>query len=514
MSGNVGLSYVRPTFDTRHSNNMSLLISSLRSDYDYTGDMDYLKENITRARKAMNFYMQMYDTNRALINSAYLVGHDAERGNSKAEEVASTVGNGYWDMSFMPKYDFHSNTYFYKALVDMAYLESILESKGVTVDKAEATVLTAERAGWNYGTDGTYNYTSASLTEIANNVLGALRQTKENTNHTGFWDETKGRFVAGYSDAEGVWYDYGYTMWNMEAIYYGIATEAQAKAIMEWISGVRTIAGDTSTGEDIYFFQLAPRVNTYQGTSNTDMSIFTGMYKGNQITYYGVTQLQYGGADMYTTFYDLMSRIQTFGADNAYDRLTAIQEWYMDIYKYYYQSGNITPDDFYWEYYENSQWDSDGDGVGEYWAIQNSLKGLAERDDAVGIIGIDGEFLESILPMASIYYGFFGIDSLDGNMLQVAPQLPSDLEYWTIENLLFCDVKYDLTIRENAMQITSISEEEAAKGLSLQVVFELPETEYSVYVNGIKVEENVAYTVTDGKIYVNVSLNNVIVEVR
>jgi hypothetical protein len=64
------------------------------------------------------------------------------------------------------------------------------------------------------------------------------------------------------------------------------------------------------------------------------------------------------------------------------------------------------------------------------------------------------------------------------------------------------------------MQITSISEEEAAKGLSLQVVFALPETEYSVYVNGVKVEENVAYTVTDGKIYVNVSLNNVIVEVR
>ena len=95
----------------------------------------------------------------------------------------------------------------------------------------------------------------------------------------------------------------------------------------------------------------------------------------------------------------------------------------------------------------------------------------------------------------------------------MASQLPSGLEYWTTENLLFCDVKYDLTICENAMQITSISEEEAAKGLSLQVVFDAPETDYKVYVNGFALDAS-AYTVEDGKIYVNVSLGNVIVEVR
>ncbi len=61
VTGQFGLSYVRSTFDTRHVNNNSLLISSLRQDYDYTGDLEYLKANITRARKAMNFYMQMYD---------------------------------------------------------------------------------------------------------------------------------------------------------------------------------------------------------------------------------------------------------------------------------------------------------------------------------------------------------------------------------------------------------------------------------------------------------------------
>ncbi|MBQ7949310.1 MAG: hypothetical protein IJ284_06075, partial [Clostridia bacterium] len=264
LSGDFGLSYVRSTFDTRHSNNASLLISSLRLDYEYTGDMEYLKENITRARKAMNFYMQMYDEERHLNDQSYLVGHDSDRTSPyRSDQIAMTIANGYWDMSFMPRYDFHSNTYFYKALVDLAYLEKILEDNGVHVDKSEATVLTADRQ-FNHGTSE-YNYNSESLTKIANDVVTALRQTINKTDHTGFWDEETGRFVAGYADAEDKWYDYGYTMWNMEAIYYGVATDEQAKTIMDWISGKRIVEKDKngSQGEDIYFFELAPRLNTY-----------------------------------------------------------------------------------------------------------------------------------------------------------------------------------------------------------------------------------------------------------
>ena len=95
MSGNVGLSYVRGAFDTRHTNNIALLISALRQDYDYTGDLQYLQDNITRARKAINFLMQAYDESRALIASDYLVGHDSDKtGNNKQERQASSLGNG------------------------------------------------------------------------------------------------------------------------------------------------------------------------------------------------------------------------------------------------------------------------------------------------------------------------------------------------------------------------------------------------------------------------------------
>ena len=511
LTGDFALNYVRPSLDTRHYDNIAILISALRQDYDYTGDIEYLEANITRARKAINFLMQAYNADRNLIDSRYLVGHDSDKSGNSIQNMGSAQGNGYWDISFMPEYDFHTNTYFYMALTDLAHLESVLESKGRTVDKSLATVQTANR-NCAFGTSA-YNYTSASLTEIAGKVQKALQATTNDSDHTGFWDATDGRFVAGYSEVEGRWYDYGYVAWNMEAIYYGVATEAQAESINDWISGKRTVAGDTSTGEDIYFFELAPRANTYQGESANDPSIYAGFWSEVSDMYYGIDQVQNGGAIMYTSYYDLMNRISCYGADNAYERLQAIQAWYMDIYEYYTTDNEgAAPDRFYWDYYENSQWDSDDDGEGEYWRIQNGIKGIEYRGgDTVGIIGIDGEFLESFLPVASIYYGFFGIESIDGETLRIAPNKPTDLEYWAVENLTFCDVTYDVMMKGNAIQIYSISDAEAEKGLSLEVVLTAPSTDYKVYVNGVETD---AYSVLDGKIYVSLALDNAIIEIR
>ena len=519
LTGDFALSYVRPSLDTRHTNNNSIYISSLRQDYDYTGDLEFLEQNITRARKAMNFLMQFYDEERDLINSSYLVGHDSDKtGSDMAQRIAHSLGNGYWDISFMPEYDFHSNSYFYKAVADMAYLESVLAEKESAYandeKKAEANVQTAGRQSNTTLGKGfaESDYSVLDLSATATNTLNAIRKT---TSQNGFWDATKGRFVAGYGDAnaDGVseWVDYGYLAWNLEAIYYGIATEEQADLIMQWVTGTRTVAGDTSTGDDIYFFELAPRATTYQGKSATDSSVYTGVWHGtNNGGTYGESQVQHGGAIMYTSYYDLMSRINVNGADNAYERLNAIKDWYMDVYAYYQTSGS-TPDDFYWDYYENSQWDSNGDGNGEYWRIQNGIKGQAERDGFTGgIIGIDGEFLESFLPVSAIPYGFFGVESIGNGTLQIAPKLPKDLDYWTVENLTFGGCKYDVTIYDNAVQITSVDKDEA-NGLTLKVAFDAPTSEYTVYVNGFATTD---YEVIDGQIVVELAFGNAIVEIR
>lgn len=508
VSGEFGLNYVRPAYDTRHANNNSIFISSLRLDYDYTGDMKFLKENITRARKAMNFYMQMYDESRSLINQSYLVGHDADKNSQYPEDrIAMSLGNGYWDILFMPKFDFQTNMYFRKALVDLAYLEKVLEDGGVEVNKADASVMIADRE-FNRGTSA-YTYNSESLSALANDVLAALRAPVNKTDKTGFWSAETGRFVAGYSDEEDKWYDYGYTMWNMDAIYYGIATDEQAKSIMDWISGRRIVERDVygSQGEDIYFFELAPRVNTYSEENQYDGSIFTGVYADNRAKY-GEVQVQNGGAIMYTSFYDLMSRISVYGADDAFGRLSVIKDWYKGVYDYYVTSDNYNthPDRFYWDYYLRGEWKNP---KGKTFYPQNGIKGSQELNNGGGVIGIDGEFLESLLTVAAVPYGFFGIESVGGRTLKVEPNLPSSLDYWKIENLAYNFVKYDMTIFKNSVSVDSVRGN--TEGLTVQVVLDKPNDGQKVYLNG---KETSDYTVSGDKIYVTARLGELTVSVR
>ena len=471
VSGYVGLNYVRPTLDTRMSNNNSILISSLRIDYENTGDLEYLTENITRARKAMNFLMQMYDSTRGLKKESYLVGHGGTKeslnwlGNATNKSIASSISQGYWDILYMPEYDFQSNTYFYKALVDMAYLEEILADNNITVDTSLATVKTATRNR----TTGTCAY-SYDLDSVANTVLTNLRQTTEDTNHTGFWNATNGRFVAGYASGEGKWYDYGYAAWNLEAIYYGIATEEQATAIMNWLN----------SEDSLYEYVFAPKSITVTG----DADVLNGEYAAQGDKW---VNCQFGGAIMYTSFYDLMARIDTNGADNAFERLKAIKDWYQEIYNYYVANGT-DPYDFYRYYYDNK-------------GIQCQGLGTA------GEVGLDREFLESFLPVSAVAYGFFGINA-NGNTLEITPEKPTDLTSWEAENLAFNFVKYDLTIFDNAIQLNNVRGD--ASGLKLTVALNYTAGQ-TVYVNGIKTTN---FTVENGKAYVTVDFGATIVEVR
>ena len=204
--------------------------------------------------------------------------------------------------------------------------------------------------------------------------------------------------------------------------------------------------------------------------------------------------------------------MSAYGAENAFERLLGIKDWYMDIYEYYVSGNNYNknPDRFYWDYYEDGQWDADGDGKGDYFALQNGIKGTAERDIGPnGVMGIDGEFLESFLMVSAIPYGFFGIDTENGNTLKIAPNLPKSLKYWQIENLAYNKVKYDLTIFENSARIDSVRGN--AIGIEVQVTLNAKDSNPSVYVNGGKISD---YTVENGKVTVKVPLAAVTVEVK
>jgi hypothetical protein len=277
---------------------------------------------------------------------------------------------------------------------------------------------------------------------------------------------------------------------------------------MDWISGKRIVEKDKygSQGEDIYYFEFAPRVNTYTVEDQDDLSMFTGFYSDMKNLTYGEVQVQNGGAIMYTTFYDLMSRIQTYGADDAYNRLTTIKNWYKDVYDWYVESDNYNthPDRFYWDYYCKGAWENPENKT---YIPQNGIKGTQERNDGGGIVGIDGEFLESLLMISAVPYGFFGIDSL-GSTLQIAPQLPAALDYWGMENLAFNGVKYDITMFDNAVMINSVRGD--CTDLAMQIVLDAPKNGEKVYING---KETTNYTVKEGKAYITVPFEAVTVQV-
>jgi hypothetical protein len=236
--------------------------------------------------------------------------------------------------------------------------------------------------------------------------------------------------------------------------------------------------------------------------------MLTGLYANATQMKYGEVQVQNGGAIMYTTFYDLMSRVRVNGANDAFARLKTIEKWYKDIYDYYVTSENYNkkPDRFYWDYYCRGEWENPKNKT---YIPQNGIKGTQERNDGGGVVGIDGEFLESLLVIAAMPYGFFGIQSLGGTTLQVQPQLPDALDFWGMENLSFGGVKYDLTIFENAVTLSAVRGN--ATDLNVQVILNAPKKGEQVYVNGKATNR---YTVKDGKVYITVPMEAATIAVK
>ncbi|MFR5103429.1 MAG: hypothetical protein ACLTE4_12855, partial [Christensenellaceae bacterium] len=140
-------------------------------------------------------------------------------------------------------------------------------------------------------------------------------------------------------------------MFNLEAVAAGICTEQQSLKIMDWVSGKRIVeadsqnapgisdedrAGNYATGVTgtrvnadgsfkdegtlgIYDFEFAPRSTTVRNQNQ-----YVWNWAGSNA--FG-GQVQDGGAIMYLSYYDLMSRIDTYGADDGFARLKGIQKW-------------------------------------------------------------------------------------------------------------------------------------------------------------------------------------------
>src|SRR5207253_9157850 len=126
----------------------------------------------------------------------------------------------------------------------------------------------------------------------------------------------------GTLDLDGNMHDYGFTFLNNEAIYYGFASESQAKSIRDWLSGKRVVEGDTSQGADIYHWRFGPRSTTLR---NLDY-YFWGWSAPESIPF--GNQVQDGGAVLGWSYHDLMATVSTQGPDAAAARIAEIVKWF------------------------------------------------------------------------------------------------------------------------------------------------------------------------------------------
>lgn len=241
-------------------------------------------------------------------------------------------------------------------------------------------------------------YRAAGKEDKAKECEQIAVRVKENYNKL-FWDEEKGRYIASV-DVNGHRNDFGITFVNFMAIEYGLSDKAKAEKIYEWLDGKRIIEGETSTGADIYKFGHSARSNTIAFESeypypwfsvNNAISIAPG---GSAV--YG-THLENGGPIFYTSYFDLMSRLDMLGSENALGRFNGIMT----------------------EFHKDTLRRKPVNSVGANW-----------------VEGIIGPFPESGLVPTFIVRGFMGINA-EADGLHIEPNIPAEWKSASVNEVAY-----------------------------------------------------------------------------
>lgn len=344
-----------------------------------TIDVSYGMTVLEKVRLAMRYQLEELNGEDGLL----VVDNDHNTG------LPDGAPTNYWDNFPFGYKDGYINIYFYASLLAMAEIEQFAGENERAAEYRKLAVKTKEK------------YSRA------------------------FWDDEKRRFI-GCIDVEGNRWDFGFTFLNLEALAYGLGSDAQGEAILSWLDGTRIVEGDTSQGEDIYHFGWAPRATTL------DVAELGEPYWWKPIVIDGVPQitvheggsatfgehLENGGAIFYTSHYDILARARHRSADHAWRRLGAI----MDEFRIDELRRDPT------------------NNVGANWKI-----------------GITGVFPESGLVPATFLYAFLGIDAnLEG--LNIRPDLPAGMAFGGVRNLSFGQGLYDVQVWSDRLEVTPTHE--------------------------------------------------------
>ena len=123
----------------------------------------------------------------------------------------------------------------------------------------------------------------------------------------------------------------------------------------------------------------------------------------------------------------------------------------------------------------------------------------------IGPVGVDEEFYEAALLYATVPYTYFGLDAAF-DTLKIAPNLPKEVKYLAMENLMFNDVRYDLYVTNSYAVISGVRGNTDGK---VQLTFKA-EAGKKAYVNYQETE----CVAKDGYITVELPLAQCVVEIK
>lgn len=375
--------------DTRHPITNPLFVRGCCDYFAWTRDLDFLRQNIARMRRARDFTLKEFRVREGKHVFVPWVGHEGRSGivtgpaGGKTVRPGQGVGNNYWDLLPFGAHDAMATMYLFDALRQFARLEGDI----------------AGHSEWNIpGTSQPFS--AADLSHLASEIRADFQMR--------FWSTATGRFV-GWIDVEGRAYDHGFTFLNLEAVHYGLASPEQARSILAWIDGSREISGDTSRGADIYHWRFAPRA-----TTRRNIETYVWPWCRPEDIPWG-DQVQDGGAVLGFSYHDVMARLGTNGPDDAWKRLREILAWFREV-----------------------------QGEGGYRAYYAKPgRGKLQGGGPPGGLGLDQEFLESVLVPQVMVQGFLGFQATaDG--YQVRPRLPRDWPSLRIPGIRFHDQVLDI----------------------------------------------------------------------
>jgi hypothetical protein len=383
--------------DTRHNINNPNFIRGCHDYFLWSRDHTFLRAQIGRMRTALRFMFREFSTRERKCVYTTWPGHEGRSGiryveGKKRVIPGEGIGSNYWDLLPFGGEDALATIYYYDALLDLADLEEAI----------------AAHPEWCVA-GGADAFDPADLRRHAAEVREYGRKR--------FWNPETGRF--GTVDLGGVLHDYGFTFLNDEAVCYGFATDEQARSIHAWIAGERVVAGDTSTGPDIYRWRFGPRSTTRR---NIDY-YFWGWTNPESIPF--GYQVQDGGGVLGWSFHDLMARLATAGPDDAARRLGEICAWFDET-----QAAG---------------------GYRAYYA--DPARGTMQGGNVPGGLGLDKEFFESILVPQAMLYGFLGFrPTVDG--CAIAPRLPAGWPSLAITRIHLADRVLDVRAMGKEIEVT------------------------------------------------------------